>query len=173
MSARTLRLVARAVQRQTWPNPTYRTWSVASASVSTAATSARRPGALRRAKPPLMPACFAPRSKHVRRPAVYAETNASATRHTTSTAVSAQKAAVGARRLAGLFSRHWADADPVHPHPLGPTRPSSLCRYTGTKRAQICRYVSAAPGDGTHRRGPPGRSARLYTATVAIVAHRL
>jgi hypothetical protein len=113
-SAPTVLIVAQAVQTRTWPKPTYRNWSAAYASVSTAATSARRPGASRRAKLPLMSACFAPRSEHVRRPAEYAETNASAMRHTMSTAGSAPKTADGARRLAALFSRHWADADPVH-----------------------------------------------------------
>jgi hypothetical protein len=136
-SARIALTVARAVQTRTWPNPTYRTWSAAYASVSTAATSARRLGASRGARLPLTPACFAPQSRDVRPPAVRAATNASVTRHTTSTAGSARKAAAGARRLAALSSWHWAE--------FGPTRPVERSHLRGLWRRTVLIAVPCSP----------------------------
>ena len=101
-----------------------------------------------------MSACFAPRSKDVRRPAVCAETNASVMRHTMSTAGSAPKAAAGATRLAALFSRHWADAGPVHPverSHIRETLPESCC-VTRAGRGGSCRAVPHVDRQAARRR---------------------
>jgi hypothetical protein len=108
-SARTVRMLARVARMRTWPSRTSGTWLGAYAFASTAATCARRPPGSRAVKPQLIWPLFAPWSKHVRWPAGCAGTNASVTRHTTSTAVSALSPAAGARMPAALCSRQWAD----------------------------------------------------------------